>query len=381
MISELFENIKVYGRYVRKNGLDGLDYWNKIKKFLSKPEQEIGLNPLNEILGEGWDINIKITQETEFITNLQKIYDYVHENLKMYGEEGDIDAQSINKTDWEKNHFALQLIRIPNNNPLNLLRLLQVGYNLGQLSAELSLNKKFYSIKFMKYFELNNLDDINSYVKLTIQQQEEIGSRFEIQDLITNLNNFILVTINQVQTGGLIESHKNYQENFIRGQENIEPFYSENVEELTINNNDYRRVLYTGKEQQFVLMSIDVEDDIKMEVHEDHDQFLRIEQGVGKAIINNIDYNLKEDSVVIVPAGLSHQIINTGLVPLKLYTIYSPPEHDNKLVQTSNPDKLVQTSNPDKLVQNINEEDKYKNKYLNYKNKYIQLKKNLDKYY
>jgi mannose-6-phosphate isomerase-like protein (cupin superfamily) len=361
MISELFENIKVYGRYVRSNGLDGLDYWNKIKKFLSKPEQEIGLNPLDKILGKEWNINVKINQESEPISNLEEIYNYLHDNLKMHGEEGDIETQSIDRTDWEKNHFALQLIRIPKNNSLNLLRLLQVGYNLGQLSAELGLDKTFYSKKFIKYFELNNLVDINSYIMLTEQKKKEISSNVEIQDLITNLNNFIFYTINQAQSGG--------------GHNNIEPFYSENVEDLTINNNDYRRVIFTGKEQQFVLMSINPGDNIPMEVHKEHDQFLRIEEGEGVAIINGIEYKLKNDSAIIVPAGSPHQIINTGSNPLKLYTIYSPPEHSDKLVQSTNPN-FNSNPNSNKSVQNINDEDNYKNKYLSYKNKYINLKKN-----
>lgn len=140
-------------------------------------------------------------------------------------------------------------------------------------------------------------------------------------------------------------------------------------------------MIFTGKEQQFVLMSINPGDDIKMEVHKDHDQFLRIEQGAGQAIINNIKYNLKEDSVIIVPAGLPHQIINTGTISLKLYSIYSPPEHPTKLVQPSNPDKFDQLSNSENLSEFTGSNIDYKNKYLNYKNKYVQLKKFLDKYY
>jgi mannose-6-phosphate isomerase-like protein (cupin superfamily) len=387
MISELFENIKVYGRYVRLNHLDGLEYWNKIKKFLSKSEQEIGLNPLNEILGERWNIEIKFNKDLEPTKNLDEIYEYVHEKLKMYGEEGDMELKSIDKPDWEKYHFALQLIRIPKNNSLNLLRLLQVGYNLGQLAAELNAGEITYNKRFLDYYELNNLNNLNSYIKLTKKQEEEIISSTEIQDLITNLNNFILVTINQVQSGGQGGQGEQGSQGSQGNQGKMDPFYSENLEELTINNNDYRRVLYTGEEQQFVLMSINPGDDIKMEIHNDHDQFLRIEQGEGKAIINGKEYILKEDTGLIVPAGSPHQIINSGSMSLKLYSIYSPPEHPDKLVQSINPDKLVQSTNPDKLVQSTNpdklvqstnpdklDDDKYKNKYLNYKKKYIQLK-------
>jgi len=121
---------------------------------------------------------------------------------------------------------------------------------------------------------------------------------------------------------------------------NMDPFYSENIEELTKQNNDYRRVIFTGKNQQLVLMSILPKDDIKMETHIKNDQFVRIEQGEGEAIIGNKTYKLKDNTAFIVPAGVQHQIINTSETePLKLYSIYSPPEHEDKLIQNINPDK------------------------------------------
>ncbi len=133
----------------------------------------------------------------------------------------------------------------------------------------------------------------------------------------------------------------------------VKPFYTKNLEKLTSNNDSYRKVIFTGVNTQLVLMSIQPQEDIKMEVHQDHDQFIRIEQGDGKAIIDGLEYELKDDSAVIVPAGTFHQIINTSLdKPLKLYTLYSPPEHKDKLVQQTNPDKK---------------------KYIKYKNKYLAL--------
>ncbi len=92
---------------------------------------------------------------------------------------------------------------------------------------------------------------------------------------------------------------------------NTDPFYSENVEELTKQNTDYRRVLYTGSNQQFVLMSIPPKDDIKMEKHDYHDQFIRIEQGEGNAIIGENTFKLQDNTAFIIPAGVSHKIINT----------------------------------------------------------------------
>lgn len=138
-------------------------------------------------------------------------------------------------------------------------------------------------------------------------------------------------------------------------------FY-ENVEKNTLENKNYRNVVYTSKNQQFVYMSINPLDDIHMEVHNNTDQFIRIESGNGKAILNGKEYCLYDGIGLIIPAGTHHQIINTSDNKiLKLYTIYSPPEHEQKLVQAINPDK---------------EENNLKNKYLKYKLKYLKLKNN-----
>lgn len=116
-------------------------------------------------------------------------------------------------------------------------------------------------------------------------------------------------------------------------------FY-ENVEKNTIKNKAYRNVVYTGKKQQFVYMTIKPLDDIHMEVHKSTDQYIRIEKGTGIAIINNKKYKLYDGIGLIIPAGTKHQIKNTSkTVELKLYSIYSPPEHKPKLKQMCNPDK------------------------------------------
>lgn len=103
--------------------------------------------------------------------------------------------------------------------------------------------------------------------------------------------------------------------------------YKDNIEAVTTSNTDFRRVLYTGEQMQLVAMTLQPGEDIGAEVHEGHDQFFRFESGTGKAIVNETEYEVAADDAVIVPSGANHNIINTGDVPLTLYTIYAPPEH------------------------------------------------------
>jgi len=108
-----------------------------------------------------------------------------------------------------------------------------------------------------------------------------------------------------------------------------------NLEQTTLDNNNFRQVLYTAKFSQLVLMKLLVGEDIGEEVHT-LDQFLRIESGHGKAVLNGVDYNLEDGSCVVVPAGVKHNIINTSTTePLKLYTVYSPPEHQDGIVRAT----------------------------------------------
>lgn len=104
--------------------------------------------------------------------------------------------------------------------------------------------------------------------------------------------------------------------------------YFTNVEEETIKNQNFRKVLYTGKHSQLVLMSLLPNEEIGMETHELVDQFFRFEKGEGKSILNGEETLLRDGDVLIVPAGTSHNIINTSSVEdLKLYTVYSPANH------------------------------------------------------
>ena len=111
--------------------------------------------------------------------------------------------------------------------------------------------------------------------------------------------------------------------------------YVADIEELTLNNKNFRQVLYTGKHMQLVLMAIMPGDDIGEEVHDGHDQFFRIESGSGEVIIDDVSTKIKDDDVVIVPAGAKHNVVNNGDKPLQLYTIYSPPEHKEGVVRST----------------------------------------------
>jgi len=98
-------------------------------------------------------------------------------------------------------------------------------------------------------------------------------------------------------------------------------FYG-NIEELTLNNDNFRQVLYTGKHAQLVLMCLQPGEEIGSETHPHVDQFFRFEAGRGKVIIDGQEQGVKEDEAVIVPAGSQHNVINSGDEPLKLYTVY-----------------------------------------------------------
>lgn len=114
--------------------------------------------------------------------------------------------------------------------------------------------------------------------------------------------------------------------------------YVTNIEEATLANTDFRRVLYTGEHSQLVLMSILPGDDIGQETHT-LDQFIRVEQGEGKAVLNGTEeHHLGADFAIIIPAGTPHNITNVGTEPLKLYSIYSPPEHKDGTVHPTKAD-------------------------------------------
>lgn len=114
--------------------------------------------------------------------------------------------------------------------------------------------------------------------------------------------------------------------------------FVDDIEKSTNENSDFRRVLYTGKNLQLVLMSLQPGEDIGEEVHDDRDQFFRVETGNGEVSIDGRRTKIEDDTVVIVPAGARHNVRNTGEKPLKLYTIYGPPEHVDRTVHATKAD-------------------------------------------
>ena len=106
--------------------------------------------------------------------------------------------------------------------------------------------------------------------------------------------------------------------------------YYGNIDKQTKKNTYYRKVIFTTKNMQLVFMSIRPKEEIGMEIHKKTSQFIRVESGHGRVIIGGNIHKLKKDFAVLIPSGKKHNIINTGKNPLKLYTIYSPPEHPRK---------------------------------------------------
>ena len=111
-----------------------------------------------------------------------------------------------------------------------------------------------------------------------------------------------------------------------------------NIEKDTLENENFRKVLYTAKNMQLVVMSLNASEEIGMETHPEHDQFIRVDKGSAKAILNGEESELVDGSCVIIPAGVEHNIVNTGESKLKLYTIYSPPEHADGTIHVTKAD-------------------------------------------
>ncbi len=124
-----------------------------------------------------------------------------------------------------------------------------------------------------------------------------------------------------------------------------------NIDEATLQNNAFRTALWTGDHLQLTLMSIDVDDDIGLEMHSNLDQFIRIEEGKGLVQMgekkDNLNYQrrISKDYAIIIPAGTWHNLINTGNKPLKLYSIYAPPQHPKGTVHRTKADAIAAENN------------------------------------
>ena len=113
-----------------------------------------------------------------------------------------------------------------------------------------------------------------------------------------------------------------------------------NIEQDTLENEDYRRVLFTGSNMQLVLMTLQPGEEIGLETHDEHDQFIRIEAGSGVARLNEEEHELSDGVTVVIPAGTRHNVVNTSRnEALRLYTIYSPPEHPDGTVHRTKADE------------------------------------------
>lgn len=127
--------------------------------------------------------------------------------------------------------------------------------------------------------------------------------------------------------------------------------FHDNIEKATMNNGDFRRVLYTGNHSQLVLMSLNPGEEIGLEVHPDTDQFFRFESGTGKVFIDGNEYDVREGDAVVVPAGAEHNVINkSDSESLRLYTIYSPAHHKDGTVHKTKEDAIADTENFDGIT-------------------------------
>ena len=112
--------------------------------------------------------------------------------------------------------------------------------------------------------------------------------------------------------------------------------FNSNIEIDTLENNNFRKVLYSGKHLQLVPMSLKAGEEIGEEIHQDNDQFFRFESGFGKCIIDGNEYKVREGDVIIVPAGAKHNILNVDITKeLKMYTVYAPPHHKDGIIRAT----------------------------------------------
>lgn len=173
---EIFKKIIYYGKIVRTGGHDGLKAWENIKGLFT-----------DQLTGT-WKIARYVNGEE--IDNIEDIYNYVHDELGMKGEE--TDDQSDNNL-WGKQHFFLQLVRIIKNNPeFSFVRLAQIAYNIGQLSIYIESDELFKPEPIQKYYKENNLDLISSYANLNeylIEELERLGDQIDAK-------------IQEIETGG-----------------------------------------------------------------------------------------------------------------------------------------------------------------------------------
>lgn len=115
--------------------------------------------------------------------------------------------------------------------------------------------------------------------------------------------------------------------------------FIQDIDALTLDNRNFRRVLYTADNCQLVLMSLEPDEEIGMETH-DVDQFFRVEEGSGEVVLDGVTSRIGDGFAIVIPAGAAHNIVNTGAGALKLYSLYSPPHHRDGVVHRSRSDAM-----------------------------------------
>ncbi len=118
--------------------------------------------------------------------------------------------------------------------------------------------------------------------------------------------------------------------------------YITNIEKATKENENFRQVLYTAKHSQLVLMTLKADEEIGEEVHT-LDQFIRVEEGAGKAILDGVEHKIEDGTAIVIPASTRHNVINDSERPMKLYTIYSPSEHKDAVIHQTKADAVADT--------------------------------------
>lgn len=190
----------------------------------------------------------------------------------------------------------------------------------------------------------NNRMDSVDY--LTLTSSYDLDNIYDNDDLLYPSSNFRYVPYNILFDEMELDSRADYLQlgmgsNKIASQDHGPQPYVVNIDEATKQNNNFRTALWTGNHLQVTLMSINVGDDIGLEIHPAVDQFIRIEEGQASVRMgknkDNLDFqaNAGDGFAIMVPSGTWHNVINTGTTPLKVYSIYAPPQHPHGVLQAS----------------------------------------------
>ena len=187
-MEELFSLVKNYGYIVRSNELHGLDSWNEIKSILSKIR-------CDELVWSMTLVNLENKQ-----LDINGAYNYIYNTLQMKGEDDESEKSNPN---WEKYHFFLQLVRIPKNNrDCNLVRLCQIAYNLGQLSAV--YDDEVYTPNVKHFYTINNLNEMNTYTNSSCSISEE------------NLKSIKQLIESKIVGSGYLYKYKKYKNKYLQ---------------------------------------------------------------------------------------------------------------------------------------------------------------------